>query len=141
MNKFLDTSDKLNYVDYSGACQDYVFDLDQLPKEGYSIQEVYNLMEQWSDTIVPGTAAHIVIKSDTKGKNDCLSLFYTFLSIFSKRITTELKEGEKRLAPRTQIMEATSVDLVTMKRFLNYKSKVRYLQIEVTRKGKSLAAL
>ena len=65
MNKFLDTSDKLNYVDYAGACQDYVFDLDQLPKEGYSIQEVYNLMEQWSDTVVPGTAAHIVIKSDS----------------------------------------------------------------------------
>lgn len=141
MNKFLDTYDKLEYVDYKEDCTSYVFSLDELNKEGFSIGEVYNLFESWIKTIQPDKAVSIIIYSDSKSKNDCLNLFGTFLSIFSKQITTDLKEGEKRLAPRSWIMNQTFADIITMKRFLNYQSKIRYLQIKLKRKGRSLAAL
>ena len=141
MIKFLHTTGGLEYVDYNESREVVVFDLDELPKHGYSIAEVYDLFERWSKQVTPCTAARIVLKSETKSKNDCLNLFITFTSIFSKIQTTEQKEGERRLAPRTQIMDETSVDLVTMKRFLNYKCNIEYLQIELFRKGKSLAAL
>ena len=98
-------------------------------------------MEGWVNLIKPTKAARIVVTTKTKGKTDSLNLFFTFASILSKAITNELKEGEKRLAPRTQIMEQTSVDMITMKRFLNYVCDVEYLQVELIRKGKSLAAL
>ena len=141
MNRYLHTTDGLEFVDYDGPREVWVFDLDELPKKGYSISDVYDLFEGWSKSITPCTAGRIVLKSETKSKTDCLNLFFTFMSICSKQITGEQKEGEKRLAPRTQIMDDTMVDLVTMKQFLNYKCMIEYLQVELYRKGKSFAAL
>lgn len=141
MNKFLHTVGGLDYVEYNGNVDTYTFDLDELPARHYSIEDVYNLMEQWVSTINPGKAARIVVTTKGKGKQDSVNLFFTFTSILSKGLTRALKEGEKRLAPRTQIMEQTSVDMITMKRFLNYVCDVEYLQVELIRKGKSIAAL
>ena len=141
MNKFLHTVGGLDYVEYNGDLTTYTFDLDELPARHYSLEDVYNLMEGWVNLVKPTKAARIVITTKTKGKTDSLNLFFTFVSILSKTITGELKEGEKRLAPRTQIMEQTSIDMITMKRFLNYVCDVEYLQIELIRKGKSIAAL
>ena len=141
MTKFLHTTGALEYVEYEGDREIWVFNLDELPRRDYSIEQVYNLFEGWVKDIVPCTAARIVLTSDTKSKIDCANLFLTFNVILSRAITHEPKEGEKRLAPRTQIMEETSVDLVTMKRYLNNKCDIEYLQVELFRKGKSAAAL
>ena len=141
MNKFLHTTGALEYTEYDGSREIWVFNLDELPRRNYSIEDVYNLFEGWVKNIVPCTAARIVLSSDTKSKIDCMNLFLTFNSILSKAITHEQKEGEKRLAPRTEIMDETSVDVITMKRYLNFNCDIEYLQVELFRKGKSFAAL
>jgi hypothetical protein len=141
MSRYLHTTGALEYVEYDGECEVWTFNLDELPKTKYSIQEVYDLFEGWASQVNPCTAARIVLTSGDKSKDDCINLFLTFASVLSKAITTELKEGEKRLAPRTEIMDATTIDFVTIKRFLNYKSNIEYLQIELLRKGKSIITL
>lgn len=141
MNKFLHTTDALEYIEYTGNREIIVFNLDELPRRKYSIEDVYTLFEGWARSITPNTATRIVLTSDTKSKVDCMNLFLTFNSILSKFITHDLKEGEKRLAPRTEIMANTSVDMVTMKRYLNNVCDIEYLQVELYRKGKSVATL
>jgi hypothetical protein len=93
MNKFLHTVGGLDYVEYDGTVDTYTFDLDELPARHYSIEDVYNLMEQWVSTINPGKAARIVVTTKGKGKQDSVNLFFTFTSILSKGLTRALKEG------------------------------------------------
>lgn len=143
MSDFLNTTGALSYGPYEGnqPISYYIFDLDELPKKGYTLNDVSALCEKWANQIVDNEAVSIKLISNTKSKEDCIMLFLSFCSTFSRIKTNGAKDGERRLAPSESIMLQTCVDSITMKRFLNNKCTIPFLRINVYRKKKLLAAL
>ena len=109
-----------------------------LPKnmDKWSLQEIDNFLDTNLNIDLPNKLYLTIDASELKTKI-AYNLFFTIVNKVINIITTdEMKFEEKRLGAKDDITSQTTIPLYQLKRLLNYKSKIEYLQVELYRKNK-----
>jgi hypothetical protein len=109
-----------------------------LPKnmDKWSLQEIDNFLDTNLNIDLPNKLYLTIDASELKTKI-AYNFFFTIVNKVINIITTdEMKFEEKRLGAKDDITSQTTIPLYQLKRLLNYKSKIDYLQVELYRKNK-----
>ena len=102
----------------------------------WTLGEIENYIKDVVGSVLPSKMYIKIDGSELKTKV-AYNFFFTIVGRVLDIITTdEMKFEEKRLGAKDDITSQTTIPLYQVRKLLNYKSKVDYLQIDLYRKGK-----
>lgn len=102
----------------------------------WTLSEIENYIKDVVGSVLPSKMYIKIDGSELKTKV-AYNFFFTVVGRVLDIITTdEMKFEEKRLGAKDDITSQTTIPLYQVRKLLNYKSKVDYLQIDLYRKGK-----
>lgn len=104
--------------------------------DNWTLTEIDEYIKDKVGPILP-RKMHVQIDASEIKTKIAYNFFFTIVGRILDIITTdEQKFEEKRLGAKDDITSQTTIPLYQLKRLLNYKSKIDYLQVELYRKNK-----